>query len=93
VLARAHVPIPPPNPSYCDRCDLLVGLDGFHVIAVTEQPGKRGRFLRVVVESPARVETCHECGVVAESRGRRAVRPVDTPCLGRPLVWRHGIVP
>jgi hypothetical protein len=25
-----------PDSDYCDRCDLLVGLDGFHVIDVAE---------------------------------------------------------
>jgi transposase len=67
-----------------------VGLDGFHVIAVSEHRGKRGPFLRVVVESPARVEACRSCGVVAHSHGRRTVRLVDTPCFGRPVevVWR-----
>jgi transposase len=46
--------------------------------------------LRVVVESPARVEACRACGVVARSHGRRDVRLVDVPCFGRPveLVWR-----
>ena len=66
--------------SYCDRCDLLVGLDGVHVLAVSEQHGRRGPFLRVVIESPARVEGCRGCGVVAGSHGRREV-----------LVWRKRI--
>ncbi len=75
---------------YCSRCDLLVGLDGFHVVEVAELDGRRGLFLRVVVESPPRIEACRECGVVAHSHGRRTVRLVDTPCFGRPveLVWR-----
>lgn len=75
---------------YCSRCDLLVGLDGVHVLDVTEHDGRRGPFLRVVVESPARVEACRACGVVARSHGRRDVRLVDVPCFGRPveLVWR-----
>jgi transposase len=65
-------------------------LDGFHVVAVSRHDGKRGPFLRVVVESPARVEGCRRCGVVAGSHGRRDVRLVDVPCMGRPveLVWR-----
>jgi transposase len=67
-----------------------VGLEGFHVVEVSEQQSKRGLFLRVVVESPPRVEACRSCGVVAYSHGRRSVRLVDTPCFGRPveLVWR-----
>jgi transposase len=75
---------------YCTRCDLLVGLDGLHVTAVQELPGKRGMFLRVAVESPARVEGCRVCGVIMRSHGRREVRLIDTPCFGRPveLVWR-----
>lgn len=79
-----------PDPSYCDRCDVLVGLDGFHVVNVAECDGMRGPFLRVVVESPQRVEACRWCGVVAHSHGRRPVRVVDVPCFGRPveLVWR-----
>jgi transposase len=74
---------------YCSRCDLLVGLDGFHVVEVAEHDGKRGPWLRVVVESPLRLEACRSCGVVAHSHGRRAVRLVDTPSFGRPveLVW------
>jgi transposase len=75
---------------YCDRCDLLVGLGGVHVVGVSEHDGRRGPFLRVVVESSPRVEGCRSCGVVASSHGRRIVRLVDTPCFGRPveLVWR-----
>ena len=75
---------------YCSRCDLLLGLDGFHVVEVVEVEGRRGRFLRVVVESPPRVEACRSCGVLAHSHGRRTVRLVDAPCFGRPveLVWR-----
>ncbi|MCY7396134.1 MAG: transposase family protein, partial [Nocardioides sp.] len=75
-----------PDPFYCQRCDVLVGLDGFHVIEVAE----RGARLRVVVETPPVVEGCRVCGVVVHSHGRRDVRLVDVPCFGRPveLVWR-----
>ncbi len=71
---------------YGDRCDLLVGLDGLHVVSVAED----GRRLVVTVESPARREGCPDCGVIAVSHGRRSVRLIDTPCFGRPvrLVWR-----
>ena len=74
----------------CPRCDLLVGLDGLSVTAVEEVTGRRGPFLRVRVESPARVEGCRVCGVVMRSHGRRDVRVIDTPCFGRPveLTWR-----
>lgn len=74
---------------YCSRCDLLVGL-GLHVVGVEEVETARGICLRVEVESPARVEGCRSCGVVAASHGRRTVRLIDTPCFGRPveLWWR-----
>jgi transposase len=64
-------------------------LDGLHVTAVGEVSGKRGPFLQVQVESPARVEGCRVCGVVMGSHGRREVRLVDTPCFGRPVevIW------
>ena len=85
VLARSC-----PDSTYCRRCDVLVGLDGFHVLDVAERVGERGPWLRVVVESPPREEGCRSCGVVAHSHGRRDVVLVDTPCFGRPvrLVWR-----
>ena len=76
---------PCPN-RYCDRCDLLVGLDGFHVVEVAPQL----RHLRVVVETAAASTGCPRCGVIASSHGRRDVVLVDVPCFGRPvrLVWR-----
>jgi transposase len=63
-----------------------VGLEGFHVIEVTEQL----RHLRVVVESDPAPAGCHACGVIAASHGRREVRLVDVPSFGRSvrLVWR-----
>ena len=72
---------------YCDRCDLLLGLNGVHVIAV-EVSGDGG--LRVVVETPASPMGCRECGVLARARGRRDVALVDVPSAGRAvqLVWR-----
>jgi len=75
-----------PDLTYCQRCDVLVGLDGFHVVGVADHGGR----VQVVVESPAALEGCRTCGVVAHSHGRRAVRLIDVPCFGRPveLVWR-----
>jgi transposase len=75
---------------YCDRCDLLVGLAGFHVVEVAEQETRRGVVLRVAVESPPREGGCPVCGVIASSHGRRLVRLVDVPGFGRPveLAWR-----
>jgi len=31
-----------PDPIYCQRCDVLVGLEGFHVIDVGEHAGVVG---------------------------------------------------
>lgn len=74
-----------PTPSYCTNCDLLVGLEGYHVIGVDREP----ELLTVRVESPPGLMGCPACGVVASSRGRRTRRLVDTPCFGTPvvLVW------
>ncbi len=72
-------------PTYCINCDLLVGLEGYHVIGVDRGPD----LLTVRAESPPGPMGCHTCGVVASSRGRRVRRLVDTPCFGMPvvLVW------
>lgn len=74
---------------YCDRCDLLVGLDGLHVVAVAAD----GEGLVVTVESPPARAGCPSCGVIAVSHGRRSVTLIDAPCVGRPvrLVWRKRI--
>jgi transposase len=73
---------------YCDRCDLLVGLDGLRVIGVERDDG--GGALTVTVESEPEVMGCPTCGVVAHGHGRVLVRLVDAPWAGRPvtIVWR-----
>jgi len=72
---------------YCDRCDLLVGLDGLHVTAVERDDGGG---LTVTVESAAAPMGCRSCGVVAHAHGRVEVRLVDAPAMGRPVRvrWR-----
>lgn len=77
---------PCPDRAYCNSCDLLVGLEGFHVAEVV----KNAAGLRVVVESPPRTMGCPSCGVVVSGHGRREVRLIDVPCFGRPveLIWR-----
>ena len=72
---------------YCERCDLLVGLDGLHVTAVDRDDGDR---LVVTVESEPTVMGCPACGVVAHGHGRVAVRLVDAPAMGRSvrIIWR-----
>jgi len=74
-----------PDSTYCRRCDVLVGLDGFHVLDVAERVGERGPCLRVVVESPPREEGCRSCGVVAHSHGRRDVDELGSPKTSSPL--------
>lgn len=73
--------------NYCDRCDLLVGLDGLRVIAV-ERRGRDG--LAVTMESPPGPVGCPGCGVLAVGHGRVPVPLVDAPAMGRPvrLLWR-----
>jgi transposase len=73
---------------YCDRCDLLVGLPGLHVISVKCEDGSGA--LVITVESAAEPMGCHGCGVVAHAHGRVNVGLVDAPAMGRPvrLVWR-----
>ena len=74
------------SPAYCDNCDLLVGLEGYHVVSVA----RGGPGLVVTIESPPVPMGCPACGVVAVSHGRRTHEVVDTPCFGRPvrLRWR-----
>lgn len=74
--------------TYCSRCDLLVGLNGLHVVAV-EFDHDVG-LLTVRVESSPGPMGCTTCGVLAHSHGRREVVLVDAPCFDRPvrLVWR-----
>jgi len=65
---------------YCDRCDLLVGLDGLRVVEVARDD--RGA-LTVTVESEPAVMGCPTCGVVAHAHGRVVVDLVDAPAFGR----------
>ena len=72
---------------YCDRCDLLVGLPGLHVVAVERDARDR---LRVTVESAPTPMGCPTCGVLAHGHGRVVVRLVDAPAMGHPvtILWR-----
>lgn len=72
---------------YCDRCDLLVGLNNLRVVDVDRDDAGA---LTVTVESAAEPMGCPACGVVAHRHGRREVRLVDAPAFGRPttVVWR-----
>ena len=72
----------------CDRCDLLVGLDGLHVISVERDVGGH---LSITVESAPTLVGCRSCGVVAYAHGRVEVRLIDAPAMGQPvrIVWRQ----
>ncbi|WP_022924897.1 ISL3 family transposase [Serinicoccus marinus] len=77
---------PGADSAYCHDCDLLLGLDGLHVLKVDRAPD----LLTVTVESAPAPAGCPACGVVAESHGRRVARLVDAPCFSTPVVllWR-----
>ena len=72
---------------YCQRCDLLLGLPGLHVVGVQRDDAG----LRVEVESrPPEVMGCPACGVIAHAHGRQRVELIDAPCFTAPvkLWWR-----
>ena len=72
----------PRTNTYCDRCDLLVGLPGLRVVEVHAEKHR----LVVTVESPPAEQGCRTCGVIAESSwpanssagGRAMLRPPGT---------------
>ncbi len=65
--------------------EALLGLDGFRVLEVTEDPAE----LVVVVETEAQVVGCRSCGVRAQPQDRMRIDIRDLTCFGRParLVW------
>ena len=72
---------------YCNRCDLIIGVDGLHVTAAERDA--RGRLV-VTVESEPAVMGCPSCGVLARGHGRDEVELVDAPVFGAPvrIRWR-----
>ena len=64
----------------CDRCDLLVGLEGFHLTSVTRTPDT----LVLDVESCNQLAGCPGCGVIAQGHGRVVVEVIDAPWAGVP---------
>ena len=63
---------------YCERCDLLLGLPGLHVVGVQRDDAG----LRVEVESVRpEVVGCPACGVIAHAHGRQRVELIDAPCF------------
>ena len=63
----------------CDRCDLLVGLEGFHLMSVARTPDA----LVLDVESCNQLVGCPGCGVIAQGH-RRVVEVIDAPWAGIP---------
>ena len=59
----------------CDRCDLLVGLEGFHLMSVARTPDA----LVLDVESCNQLAGCPGCGVIAQGHGRMVVEVIDAP--------------
>ena len=64
----------------CDRCDLLVGLEGFHLMSVARTPDA----LVLDVESCNQLAGCPGCGVIAQGHGRMVVEVIDAPWAGIP---------
>ena len=62
----------------CDRCDLLVGLEGFHLMSVARTPDA----LVLDVESCNQLAGCPGCGVTC-SRPRARGGGGDRRALGR----------
>ena len=59
----------------CDRCDLLVGLEGFHLMSVARTPDA----LVLDIESCNQLAGCPGCGVIAQGHGRMVVEVIDAP--------------
>ena len=59
----------------CDRCDLLVGLEGFHLMSVT----RTLQALVLDIESCDCLAGCPGCGVIAQGHGRVVVEVIDAP--------------
>lgn len=66
--------------------EVLLGLEGFRVLDVTEEPAE----LVIEIETVTDVVGCSECGHRAEAHDRMVVEIRDLACFGRParLVWR-----
>ena len=64
----------------CDRCDLLVDLQGFHLMSVA----RTSQALVLNVESCNQLVGCPGCGVIAQGHGRVVVEVIDAPWAGVP---------
>jgi transposase len=66
--------------------EALLGLDGFRVLEVHEDPDE----LVISIETTSEFVGCASCGTRAEAHERKTVEVRDLACFGRParLVWR-----
>ena len=64
----------------CDRYDLLVGLEGFHLIAVA----RRACGLVLNIEPCDYLAGCPGCGVIIQGHRRVVVELIDAPWAGIP---------
>mgnify|MGYP006956716397 CR=1 FL=1 len=64
----------------CNRCDLLVGAEGLHLVAVA----RRECGLVLDRESCDRCAGCPGCGVIAQGHGRVVVEVIDAAWAGAP---------
>ena len=65
----------------CDRCDLLVDLEAFHLMSVARTPDA----LVLDRESCDRCAGCPCCGVIAQGHGRMVAEVIDAPWAGVPV--------
>ena len=65
----------------CDRCDLLVGLESFHLTGVA----RTSQALVLDIESCDCLAGCPGCGVIAQGHGRVVVEVIDAPWAGVPV--------
>ena len=65
----------------CERCDLLVDLEGFHLMGVARTPDA----LVLDVESCNQLVGCPGCGVIAQGHGHVVVEVIDAPWAGIPV--------
>jgi transposase len=64
--------------------EALLGLDGFRVLEVSEQPDE----LLISIETTLEVVGCRSCGTRAEAQDRMPIDIRDLPCFGRPARLR-----